>query len=104
MAAWIIGLILVVQGFIKAKEATKEYKQAKVRLEAINSMYPNDDGRFDMTRNEWRSVMWEAERKTDGYYYGIYYLLICFIIPWVILRLVFWIIDAKELDKVSEPK
>jgi len=93
---WIIGLILVIQGFIKAKDATKEYKQAKVRLEAINSMYPNDNGRFDMARDEQRSVMWEAERKTGGYYYGVYYLLICFIAPWIVLRLIFWIVDAKN--------
>lgn len=96
---WIIGFYLVIQGFINSRDATKEYRQAKVRLEAIDSMYPNDNGRFDMVRYDLRSAMLAAERKTDGYYFGIYYILICFIIPWVILRVVFWIVDAKEIEQ-----
>lgn len=96
---WIIGFYLVIQGFINSREATKEYRQAKVRLEALDSMYPNDNGRFDMVRFDLRSAMSAAERKTGGYYFGIYYILICFVMPWVILRVVFWIVDAKEIEQ-----
>lgn len=28
-----------------------------------------------------------------------FYLLICFIIPWIIVRLIFWVIDADNVTK-----
>lgn len=101
---WIMGIAISVEGFIKAKEATHKYKHFKSRLESLNMMYPNDNGRFDGTRSDYMASMNEAERNTGGYCYWIYFLLLCLIIPWVVARLVFWIIDAKEVGQVSEPK
>lgn len=96
---WIVGLIICIQGFTEARKASKYYNEQKVRLDALNSTYSRDNGKFDNSRGDYLSGMRWAEEKMNGYYYGIYFLLICFVIPWVIVRLIFWVMDS---DKTKE--
>jgi hypothetical protein len=103
---WITGLVISIQGFFDARKATAYYNEQKARLDYLNSTYRNDNGRYDNSRNDYQSGMNWAEGKMNGYYYGLYFILLCFIIPWLITRIAFWIIDAKEVEQeqFSEPK
>lgn len=96
VALLVVVIVVTIQDYSKAKEATSRYNLNKAQLEAINRMYPNDNGKWDYARDEKLSGMAYAKADMNWYYFPIYFLLILFIVPWVIIRLSFWIIDAGK--------
>ncbi len=94
IALLITGTIVTVNGYLKAKQAAKEYNQNKFGLMVLNATYKNDNGKWDYQRDEYLGAMMRAKRNMNWYEFPIYFFLTCFIIPWICIRLSFWIIDA----------
>jgi hypothetical protein len=85
-----------------AKKDLNSYYQAKAEyMKDPKHLLERYDSGFTNTRDEYAE---QQEREIndlqDDELYGIYaiiiYIATCFIIPWVILRLTFWIIDADK--------
>lgn len=100
---WIAGIAISIDGFITALDASTKYKEYEWKLKRFNQSVRPDgyiyDNSFNQLKDDYQSEMWKYERKKDGYFYILYFLLICLIIPWVLTRIIFWIIDA---DKATE--
>lgn len=105
---WIAGLVWSVYMTYIGISAYQKVKNIEYSIRETNkfySRYNSNAGSFTtdpvyLERLESRLSV-EQDNK-DLIYYLPAFLIIGFILPWIILRLIFWIIDAKEIEQVKK--
>jgi len=91
---WLLGLGITSYYCYKAIIAIPKYNEEKEIMKSIGGVgyyYPTGYANDEMI---------SLEEDIKGFISIIYYLAICFIIPWIILRLTFWIIDADNAKSI----
>ena len=107
---WIGGVIwsgiMSLEG-IKAINKTKRLEEA-IRFERKNSKpyYPNGGTMLYESPylQDLQQKLTVQQDKRDFVFYFPAYIIIAFILPWIIVKLIFWVIDAKEVVQISKTK
>jgi hypothetical protein len=106
---WIISLVwsisMLYQGVTAIRIAEKFDKA--IKSEGYHHEYRNGNSQIvpnSVYHDLWQEKLWEAQNNIDLTYYSLLPILFVFIVPWIILRLVFWVIDAKETEQTLKIK
>ena len=105
IAATVYSAIMFYQGVTAIKKVEKLEKA--LRSERLNnSHYDWNYGKSQFVPNSPFYTLWEQELRNakdriDLAYYSPLPISFLLVVPWIILRLVFWIIDAKETEEGS---
>lgn len=99
---WFIGLIPVWNSFQDARQAEKDYARASIQL-GLTPQYVGSllsqyeiESRKESYKNEQLQRMETAKSRMQWLPDLLYYFLFAFVCPWIILRIIFWIVNAKE--------
>jgi hypothetical protein len=104
---WVIGLSLAIYLLVQASSALSERDEVTndIRIYEGKARTQKD---LEWAYNE-RVFSLQKEQSTldttifHGFASVFYFIILCFLLPWLILRITFWIIDADKVkEKVAE--